>query len=194
MAPPQPFKFHQGVKKFDITILNSAMLEWAEQVHQCLALIFSEKNAVEFKNLRSGNTYVRPGCTRLFELYSLPVDFQKANPSTLIAFCHQSGLHSLNRHELLLSRSLSFSISKVIYRKKLRKYVPCSCRAIFAARSLALMAPNIISISSRERPFVSGIILPNYKCHAHDKQSGWKYSENGAIAPTFSAANIKNIL
>ena len=34
----------------------------------------------------------------------------------------------------------------------------------------------------------------SYTCHVHYKQSGWKYSENGAIAPTFSDANIKNIL
>ena len=34
----------------------------------------------------------------------------------------------------------------------------------------------------------------DYKCLVQYKQSGWKYSENGAIAPTFSDANIKNIL
>jgi hypothetical protein len=38
------------------------------------------------------------------------------------------------------------------------------------------------------------MILPNNKCHVHYKQRGWKYSENGAIAPIFSDANIKNIL
>jgi hypothetical protein len=107
---------------------------------------------------------------------------------------HQSSLHDLYWCGLLHSRSLSFSISRAIYWKFLRKYAPCSCRAIFAARSFALTAPKTISISSRERPFVSGIMLPNCKCHAHYKQSGWKYSENGAIAPTFSDANIKNIL
>src|SRR5712691_5296898 len=43
--------------------------------------------------------------------------------------------------------------------RDVKQYVPCSWRAMFAARSSALTAPNIISISSRERPFVSGIKL-----------------------------------
>ena len=73
---------------------------------------------------------------------------------------HQLRLHALHRRGLLHSRYLSSYRKKNKSRLK-EKHVPCSCRAIFAARSSALTAPNIISISSRERPFVSGIILCN---------------------------------